>query len=110
MTKKHFPLLAVVLGSLLFLSTHSAFAMSRQTRTVTEETDDGTTVYVEEEDVWYGPGFYYGIWFDNEPDYWYWRNDHRHYPSNRNYYHRDHPIHYHHEDHPHGGGRGGGHR
>lgn len=48
--------------------------------------------YVEE-DVWFGPGFYYGIWFDNEDDYWAWRRNHRDYPSNREYYRR----HYDHE-------------
>lgn len=70
----------------------------------------------ENEDIWFGPGFYYGIWFDEEPDYWQWRHHHRHYPSNRNYYNRHHPIEYHHgghggEMHDRGdhGGRGGGH-
>jgi hypothetical protein len=45
-------------------------------------------------DVWYGPGYYYGFWFNNEPDYWKWRRNHRDYPSNRNYYHPTHPIRY----------------
>lgn len=60
----------------------------------------------DDEDVWYGPGFYFGVWFDNEDDYWGWRGNHRDYPSNRHYYNKDHPVHY--EGHG-GGARGGGH-
>lgn len=72
------------------------------------QVQDQDEVYAEEEqtDEWYGPGFYFGIWFDNEDDYWGWRGNHRDYPSNRNYYHSDHPIHYDH----HGGGDKGGSR
>ncbi len=52
-----------------------------------------SNVYIEE-DVWFGPGFYYGIWFDDEDNYWRWRRNHGDYPSNRNYYHHDHPVYY----------------
>lgn len=48
-----------------------------------------------EYDVWYGPGFYYGIWFINENDYWVWRRRHRGWPPNRHYYHRHKRIYYH---------------
>ena len=85
--------------------------------TVVESNDDQTEIY--EEDVWFGPGFYYGVWFDNEDNYWRWRGNHRGYPSNRGYYHHDHPVHYnhnhnnpnhqHHEGgHGHSGGSHGG--
>lgn len=58
-------------------------------------------VYVEpvEGDIWFGPGFYYGIWFSEEQEYWYWRDQHRDYPPNRNYYNHDHPVEYHPQDH-----------
>ena len=52
----------------------------------------------ENVDVWLGPGFYYGIWFDNEDDYWGWRGNHRDYPPNRDYYHPSQPIPYHEEE------------
>lgn len=64
------------------------------------------------DDIWFGPGFYYGTWFDNESDYWQWRGNHLDYPPNRDYYNHDHPVEYHHEgmEHREGGGHGGGHR
>lgn len=87
-----------------------------------DDDDYSDNVYIEEDntDIWFGPGFYYGFWFDNESDYWGWRGNHWDYPSNRNYYNHDHPIHYNHDgnrrdrdgrgdggrDHG-GGGRGG---
>lgn len=47
----------------------------------------------DEDVVWVGPGWYYGVWFDTEFDYDDWRHGH------------------HHGDHGHGGhgGHGGGH-
>lgn len=54
----------------------------------------------QEEDVWLGPGFYYGIWFDQEEDYWYWRKEHPEYPPNRAYYDANHPVYYQDKNHP----------
>lgn len=65
--------------------------------------------------LWIGPGWYYGVWFDNEVEYNDW-HDHHH-------YHHDHDHHNHHDHHDHGlhggdhhgghhgghGGHGGGH-
>ena len=87
-------------------------AMSIRTAPHVETTDNDLNEEEDNVDIWFGPGFYYGIWFDNEADYWQWRSNHRHYPSNHNYYHHDHPIHYHQNaPHGHGGhGNGGGHR
>jgi hypothetical protein len=62
-----------------------------------EEDEQVDVIY--EEDVWFGPGFYYGIWFDEEDDYWVWREKHKDYPPNRDYYSHDHPVYYHPEDH-----------
>lgn len=92
-----------------------------ETQQIQNNTQNNT--YEEEyinQDVWYGPGFYYGIWFDNEQNYWGWRNEHWDYPPNHHYYNHDHPVEYHHEDHQgehdrsrhdgeehRGGGRGG---
>lgn len=58
-------------------------------------------------DVWLGPGFYYGTWFDHEEDYYSWRNDHRDYPPNRPYFDRNERIYYHPEDRDRGDGRRG---
>ena len=44
---------------------------------------------------WDGPGFYFGIWFDNDADYYYWRRG-------GHYYHGGHYY-------RHGGGHGHGH-
>ena len=80
---------------LYIVSAVSLDAMSyRQKKTGDEDKD----TYVEE-DVWFGPGFYYGIWFENEDDYWEWRRNHKDYPSNRNYYHRERPDKGHYEEH-----------
>lgn len=64
-----------------------------------------TTVYVEDdEDRWYGPGFYYGIWFDDEGGYNNWHHNHWNHDQ-----HGNHP-HYHGGGHGgHGGGHGDGH-
>jgi hypothetical protein len=62
--------------------------------------------YNQTEDVWFGPGFYYGIWFDNEDEYWGWRGNHLDYPRNREYYNHDHPVDYY----PNGRGEGEEHR
>ena len=59
-----------------------------------EDDDDETEEYLEEPDFWFGPGFYYGVWFDNEDDYWQWRGNHKDYPPNHHYYNKDHPIYY----------------
>ncbi len=69
-------------------------------------------------DQWYGPGFYFGLWFTSIYAYQTWRYNHRDYPSNRHYYNHDHPVHYHGHDHGerhneggqggHGGEHGGG--
>jgi hypothetical protein len=69
----------------------------------------------EAPDVWYGPGFYYGVWFATEANYWQWRSNHPYYPPNHNYYNANHPVYYNHnEDHEnhgdHGDHGGGGHR
>lgn len=42
--------------------------------------DDGYYYY---DDDWYGPGWYYGVYFDDEPGYYGWR---RRYPYYRGYY------------------------
>lgn len=75
-----------------------------------DEYPEGYTVH---EDVWFGPGYYYGVWFDDEPNYWQWRRNHWDYPPNRYYYHHDRPIYYTHDGRWRGGWygwRGGWHR
>jgi uncharacterized membrane protein YgcG len=69
--------------------------------------DEGPYYYCYDgADCWDGPGFYYGIWFDNEDDFHNWRNGHYYY-NNGYYYGNGH----HHGDGNHhgGGGPGGGH-
>jgi len=80
------------LGSSLFLSVASLEAMGR----TTVQTDNGSDAV--ETDVWYGSGYYYGLWFDDQDAYWRWRYEHRDYPSHRLYYHQSRPIYYHHHD------------
>ncbi len=62
----------------------------------TEENSDGldNPRYSVDQDVWFGPGFYYGLWFEDEADYWQWRGQHEEFPPNRDYYSHDHPIYY----------------
>lgn len=96
--------------SILLASIHPLDAMTVRREEVYYDDEDGNYV---EEDVWFGPGFYYGIWFDNEDNYWAWRHNHRGYPPNHGYYHHDHPVHYHggkHRDHGGDGHHGGHHK
>lgn len=58
----------------------------------------GESPFDESQDAWYGPGFYYGIWFNNEGEYWDWRQYHRDYPYNRYYYQHSRPYYYYHKD------------
>lgn len=74
------------------------FSLNADTQKNTQESPYAEE-YEEYDDLWFGPGFYYGIWFESEPNYWEWRNDHPDYPSNRNYYNKDHPVEYHPEEH-----------
>ena len=92
-----------ILGSLLFLPMHAESNLQQ------EQTDEQLNNSSNSEDIWFGPGFYYGVWFDNEQEYWEWRGNHMDYPPNRDYYNHDHPIHYNRDDHPRGHG-GAGHR
>ena len=69
-------------------------------------------VEVEEEpavQVWVGPGWYYGFWFDNEYEYNDWHNNHwNNYHNNRPHNGPNNPPH-HGPNGPNGPG-GGGHR
>ena len=73
---------------------------------------DGYVEVDDSDDGWYGPGFYYGVWFGDEAGYWQWRNQHRNYPPSHRYYNRDRPVPYAHpeggEHEEHGGGHPGG--
>jgi hypothetical protein len=86
------------------------FSMPLYAESYQEQDDDE---YLEEnsEDIWFGPGYYYGVWFNNEDDYQGWRRDHEEYPPNHDYYSPDHPIEYSpNGDEHHEGGHGGGRR
>jgi len=76
-----------------------------QAETMAEYNDE----YIEEnpQDMWFGPGYYYGVWFNNEEDYRTWRGDHQEYPPNHDYYSHDHPIEYSPEGSMSRGGHGG---
>ncbi|HSX37898.1 MAG TPA: hypothetical protein VLE95_03615 [Chlamydiales bacterium] len=85
-------------------------AMVRAGVEVDHDEDDDYYEY----DYWQGPGFYYGIWFDNEWDYDGWHEGHGHHHGREG--HHEHGGGGHHEHgggghHEHGGGghhRGGG--
>jgi len=88
----------VAIFLILLLSWNMGHAMVRAGVQVGGDDDDGGNTEVQ---VWIGPGWYNGIWFDNEDEYWYYHN---HY----------HGGHHHHGGggHHHGGGghhHGGGH-
>jgi len=78
-------------------SIHSEALLSESYHGIYDGADEYPEGYTVHEDVWFGPGFYYGVWFDNEPEYWQWRRNHWDYPANRYYYHRDRPIYYRHD-------------
>lgn len=72
--------------------------------------DDDDDYY--EQDIWIGPGLYYGVWFNNEWDYNDWYGHHGHHHGHHG--HHDHHGGGHHHGgggHHHGGGghHGGGH-
>ncbi len=54
-----------------------------------------STVYTEEEPpiVWTGPGWYYGVWFDNEVEY----DDWYHHHDNHDKEHTKNPVEYPHK-------------
>jgi hypothetical protein len=96
-----------ICGSLLALAVYSQNALYADS--VQIDVGDNQCYYYDDDrcgDIWYGPGFYYGVWFDSEPNYWEWRQVHWNYPPNRNYYHNRHPIEYHEH---YRRGNGGGH-
>lgn len=74
------------------LITCSLLLASCQGGTVAQTTNQ--TINPQEVDVWYGPGYYYGTWFDTEDAYWGWRGNHLDYPANVNYYNRNYPVNY----------------
>lgn len=53
----------------------------------------------QEEVIWVGPGWYYGIWFDNEEDFYAYRESRYHHGE---HYHEEHHQ-QRHENHPSGG-------
>jgi len=96
MLKKKFSIfLALGIGS-LSISVLEATSPTIQLVETTEENSDGldNPRYSVGQDVWFGPGFYYGLWFECEADYWQWRGQHEEFPANRDYYSPDHPIYY----------------
>lgn len=68
-----------------------------------ENNDDGDDSADEQEVIWTGPGWYWGVWMANELEFNYWRRN--------NYYnhHGDHHNGGHHNGHHGDGGHGGGH-
>ena len=105
MSKKTYGLM---IGLGLCITAPSLTALSVHTSSKTADNNNQNNDTNEQDvDVWFGPGFYYGIWFDNESDYWKWRGNHQDYPPNHNYYNHDHPIQYNHNDRQ-GGSKGGG--
>lgn len=73
----------------------------QQTSTSEQQQPTYEQNYVE----WYGPGWYYGVYFYNRGAYYNWRR----YPSHR-YHHRRGSRYYHGRGHREGRHHGGGHR
>jgi hypothetical protein len=82
------------------------FSMNAMVRTESEvqlqtEPEEGEEV----QQIWIGPGFYYGIWFTTEGDYDGWYRSHRHHGGG----HHGGGGHHHGGGGGHHGGGGGGH-
>ncbi len=63
-------------------------------------------VYDYDDDGWYGPGLYYGVYYSDYPAYYAWR---RRYYYGGPYYYRSYYHDGHHHGHYHGGHHGGHH-
>ena len=74
------------------------------------EVDDGYSYEDDDTDVevWVGPGWYNGIWFDNEVEFDDWHHHHHDHHDHHDH-HGDHHGGGHHGGGHHGGGHGGGH-
>ena len=99
MTIRSIALLFILIFS---LQTLNAPSLSAMVRTGVEIDDDGYYYYDDRYDdgYWNGPGFYFGIWHDNEADYGYWRRRHPYYYRGGYYYRHRHG----HGGHSQGGG------
>lgn len=93
----------VIIFALLVESTTLA-AMVRAGVDVGPQPVDGYYYYGY--DDWYGPGYYYGVYYNDYPAYYAWR---RQYYYGGPYYYRYRHYDGHHHGHDHGGGHGGGH-
>lgn len=82
----------------------SGYSMVRAGVDVDTDDDDGPDVQVV---IWGGPGYYQGIWFDNEWEYRNWHYNHYGHHGGHNHYHGGHG--HHDGGGHHGGGGGGGH-
>ena len=71
------------------------FVFSMPLYAAPDQTEEDEYLEENSEDIWFGPGYYYGVWFNNEEDYQGWRRNHEEYPPNHDYYSHDHPIRYH---------------
>lgn len=93
--KKSYIILALGVLSLSIQSLESKNPKPQLAET-TEENSDGldNPRYSVDKDIWFGPGYYYGIWFEDESTYWQWRGHHEEFPPNQDYYSPDHPIRY----------------
>jgi len=56
---------------------------------------------------WYGPGVYYGVYYDNYPAYYSWQN--QYYYGGPRYWRYNHNNRWNHRGHKHGGGHRGKH-
>jgi hypothetical protein len=84
----------------IFLFCFVAFSLSAMVRaSVDVEPNQPAPVYYNE---WYGPGIYYGIYFNDYPTYYAWQREH--YYGGPYYYRHNHPYHYYNNYPYHGGG------
>ena len=85
---------------LFLLNFGSVDAMARRVDVQVGEGDDNQGYYYQEEDVWYGPGWYNGVWFGTEIEFNDWHGRHHH------DYHHQHYRNYDHHNYDHHGGGG----
>lgn len=90
---------------ILTIPCHYISGMVRSGVEVTQESNDDDD---EQEEVWIGPGWYYGVWIDDEAEFRYWNRQHHWHRYDGRHHGGGHDGR-HHEGGHHGGRHGGKH-
>lgn len=100
--KKCYVILATLTLTNLFAgSPRSGVEVNAGVEIESDGNEDDTTI------IWVGPGWYWGIWFDNEVEFDDYYHHHHYHGHDHDHHHDGH--HHGGGGHHHGGGHGGGH-